>query len=54
MNTFRKTRALRITTTEATTLLDAMDGISKPFSTWEEHDELSRRLRDLIIWMEAE
>ena len=52
--TFRQTRALRITRSEAVALLDAMDNKDKPFTTWQDHDDISRRLRDLIIWMDAE
>ena len=52
METTAPTRAFRITSNEATTLLDAMDGLDKPFESWVSHDALRTRLRDLIIWMD--
>ena len=52
METTAPTRAFRTTSNEATTLLDAMDGLDKPFESWESHDALRARLRDLIIWMD--
>ena len=48
------TKALRLSSDEATTLLDAMDGVSEPFWGWSEHDAMTQRLRDLIIWLDAE
>ena len=48
------TKALRLTSDELATLLDAMDNVSKPLWGWSEHDAMSQRLRDLIIWLDAE
>ena len=48
------TKALRLSSDEAATLLDAMDGVSEPFWGWSEHDAMTQRLRDLIIWLDAE
>ena len=48
------TKQLRLSAEQAATLLDAMDGVSEPFVSWEDHDRLAARLRDLIIWIEAE
>ena len=48
------TKALRLSRDEAATLLDAMDSVSEPFWNWSEHDAISQRLRDLIIWLDAE
>ena len=47
-------KQIELSIEQATTLLDAMDEVSKPFTNWEDHDALRGRLRDLIIWMEAE
>ena len=48
------TKALRLTSDEAATLLDAMDSVHEPFWGWKEHDAMSQRLRDLIVWLDAE
>ena len=48
------TKALRLTSDEATLLLDAMDGLSAPLLGWEEHDAMRKRLIDLIVWLDAE
>ena len=52
METKAATRAFRITSDEAVTLLDAMDGLNQPLGSWESHNALRARLRDLIIWMD--
>ena len=48
------TKALRLSSDEAATLLNALDNVDKPFWGWAEHDSLARRVRDLIIWLDAE
>jgi len=48
------TKALRLTSDEAATLLHAMDGVSEPFWGWPEHDAMRQRLIDLIVWLDAE
>ena len=48
------TKALRLSSDEAATLLDAMDSVHEPLHGWSEHDAMSQRLRDLIIWLDAE
>ena len=48
------TKALRLSSDEATLLLDALDNISTPLRGWVEHDAMSQRLRGLIIWLDAE
>jgi hypothetical protein len=48
------TKALRLSSDEAATLLNALDNVEKPFWGWSEHDAISQRLRDLIIWLDAE
>jgi len=47
-------RQFRMNIEEFTTLLDAMDSVHKPFTDWDKHTELRRRLSDAIIWMEAD
>ena len=48
------TKALRLSSDEAATLLNALDNVDKPFWGWAEHDSLASRVRDLIIWLDAE
>jgi hypothetical protein len=48
------TKALRLSSDEAATLLNALDNVDKPLWGWAEHDSLASRVRDLIIWLDAE
>ena len=48
------TKALRLSSDEATALLNALDNVDEPFGGWSTHDSLARRVRDLIIWLDAE
>ena len=50
----RNDRALRVTVEEANALLDALDSLSEPLTSWDDHDSLRSRICDLVIWMESD